>query len=300
MAQPREANADSGTGFIFAVAAAASASLLLFLPVVLLGYTAYVLAALISGEALAWQSALITGEALAWQSSVAMTYTFVGIPALVSVLLLAVPYRLFKAAARRLGISQAAFVVGGAVAVWHAVVAVYWAWASTEGLTHAPTGDVLWYPIVFGIVAAIATAFVDRRALVVPLALVGVLALLLSGTVRSRTPIPDGAQQVDIVVSSSQVRLGPTTVDAGEVYLLLDTPRSSVTFTDEELLPTDFPTRGEFDLRGCSDAQRAEDRGQMGYCGNVFKVTLSAGTYVFFSTDADGSGQALARLEVVP
>jgi hypothetical protein len=288
MAQPREANADSGTGFIFAVAAAASASLLLFLPVVLLGYTAYLL------------SAVISGEALNWQSSVAMTYTFVGIPALVSVLLLVVPYRLFKAAARRLGTSQATFVVGGAVAVWHAVVAVYWAWASTEGFTHAPTGDVLWYPIVFGVVAAIATAVVSRRAALVPLALVGVLALLVSGIIRGHAPIPTGAQQVVVEVTGSDVRLDPTSVNAGDVYLVLDTPRSSVTFTEEELLPTDFPTHSDFDLRGCSDAQRAEDRGQIGYCGNVFKVTLTPGVYVFFSTDAEGSGQALARLEVLP
>jgi hypothetical protein len=288
MAQPRDANADSGTGFIFAVAAAASASLLLFLPIVLLGYTAYVLAA------------LITGEALNWQSSVAMTYTFVGIPALVSVLLLVVPYRLFKAAATRLGTSQTTFVVGGAVAVWHAVVAVYWAWASTEGFTHAPTADVPFYPIVFGLAAVIATAVVDRRVALAPLALVAVLALLLTGTVRSRTPIPDGAQEVDVVVTSSEVRLVPLTVHAGDIYVLLDTPRSSVTFTDEELLPTDFPTHGEFDLRGCSDSQRAEDRGQIGYCGNVFKVTLSPGTYVFFSTDVEGPGQPDARLEVLP
>ena len=30
---------------------------------------------------------------------------------------------------------------------------------------------------------------------------------------------------------------------------------------------------------GCGAAQRAEDRGQMGPCGNVFKVVLSAGKY---------------------
>lgn len=74
--------ADNQAGFLFALGAAASAAVLLFLPVVLLGYSAYLLAALISGEA------------LAWQSSVAMTYTFVGIPTLVSVVLLFLPYLL--------------------------------------------------------------------------------------------------------------------------------------------------------------------------------------------------------------
>src|SRR6266540_3298450 len=94
------------------------------------------------------------------------------------IVLLVVPYRLFKAAARRLGSRQAVPVVGGLVAIWHALVGVYWAWASTAGFSDAPVGDVLWYPIAFGIAAAIATAFVNRRAAVVPVALVGVLALL--------------------------------------------------------------------------------------------------------------------------
>jgi hypothetical protein len=81
---------------------------------------------------------------------------------------------------------------------------------------------------------------------------------------------------------------------------VLVTPRSTITFTEDELLETDIPTTRDFDLTGCTNAQRAEDRGQIGYCGNVFKVTLNPGKYVFFSIAADGPGQALARLEVVP
>lgn len=288
MAQPREPTADSSTGFIFALGAAASAALLLFLPIVLLGYSIYIL------------TALIRGEVLAWQSSVAMTYTFVGIPALVSLVLLAIPYRLFGAAARRIGARSAVVWVGGLLAVWHAALAVWWAWSSTEALTHAPVADVPFYPIIFGIGAVVAAFWVDKRVAVAALALVAILALLITGTVRARTPIPEGAQQLKVTVTGTDVTLEPDSVHAGDVYLVLETPRSTVTFTDEELAPTDLPTRGDFRLAGCSDAQRAEDRGLQGYCGNVFRVTLDAGTYVFFSTDAEGSGQAQARLEVLP
>jgi hypothetical protein len=287
MAQPAELGS-SDRGFLFAVLAAASAALLLFLPLTLLAYSAHVLASLISGEP------------LAWRSSVAMTYTFIGIPTLISVLLLTVPYRLFTAASRRMDGRQTVLVVGGLLAVWHAAVAVYWAWGSTAGFTQAPTGDALWYPFGFGIAAVIASFFVARWAVAAPIALVVVLGLLLSGIVRGHTMVPPGGQQVEVEVTGTEVSLTPMTVNAGDVYVVLVTPRSSVTFIEDELSETDVPTRGDFDLSGCTDAQRAEDRGQMGYCGNVFKVTLSPGKYVFYSTAADGPGQALARLEVLP
>ena len=287
MAQPAELGS-SDRGFLFAVLAAASAALLLFLPLTLLAYTAHVLASLISGEP------------LAWQSSVAMTYTFIGIPTLISVLLLTVPYRLFRAASRRMGGRHSVLVVGGLLAAWHAVVAAYWAWGSTAGFTHAPTGDALWYPFGFGIAAVIASFLVARWAVAAPIALVVVLGLLLSGIVRGHTMVPPGGQQVEVEVTGTDVRLTPTTVNAGDVYVLLVTARSSITLTEDELIGTDVPTHRDFDLSGCTDAQRAEDRGLMGYCGNVFKVTLSPGKYVFFSTTADGPGQALARLEVLP
>ncbi len=245
-------------------------------------------------------AAVISGTPLAWQSSVAMTYTFVGIPTLVSLVVLVVPYRLYRAAVRRLGARQANLLVGGLLAVWHSAVAVFWAWSSTEGFTHAPVGDVLWYPFAFGVAAVIATLLVEKRLAVAPVALVVVLGLVLSGTERGHTVVPPGAQQVEVEVSATEVRLTPTIVDAGDIYLVLVTPRSDVTFTQDELVGTDIPIHWDFDLRGCTDGQRAEDAGELGYCGNVFKVTLAAGKYVFFSTAADGPGQELARLEVLP
>ncbi len=168
---------------------------------------------------------------------------------------------------------------------------------------------------------------------VIPL---GLLAAVLVGCGRGQKPIPPGAQQVHVVVTGSEVRLDPATVRAGDVYVVLDTPRSSVGFVERQRAATESPgplsdndlarlaggdtegtAVGGFSLSGCSDAQRAEDRGQQGYCGNVFKVVLSAGKYAFLgpewtlqqtepSTDPTvGAGgfsppSSMAVLEVLP
>jgi hypothetical protein len=287
MAQPAERDGND-RGFLLAVLAAASAALFLFLPITILGYTAYLLGAALIGRQVSGMG-------------VAETYAFVGGPAVISVLLMIVPYRLCRAASRRIGHDQSAVIIGGLLTIWHAGVAAYWAWASTEGFTYAPTGDVLWYPLAFGLAAVIITLMVARWWFaLVPIGLVLVMGLLLSGVVRGHTVVPPGAQQVEVEVTTTEVRLSPDTVQAGDVYLVLVTPRSSITVTQNELVETDVPTDHSFDLTGCTDAQRAEDRGQVGYCGNVFKVTLSAGLWVSYSTAADGPGQVTARLEVVP
>ena len=288
MAQPT-GPATNDRGFLLALFAAALAGLLLFLPVSLLGYTGYVLAA------------LINGDPLAWQSSVAMSYVFVGIPAVVCLALLVVPYLFCRAASSRIGHNQSALIIGGLLTIWHAGVAVYWAWASTEGFSHAPTGDALWYPWAFGVAAVIITFLAMRSWIaLVPAALVLVLGLLVSGILRGHTDVPSGAQRVEVEVTATEVRLSPTTVKAGDVYLELVTPLSSITVTEYELRETDIPTHRDFDVSGCTNAQRVEDRGQIGYCGNVFKVTLDARTYVVFSTEADASAEATARLTVTP
>jgi hypothetical protein len=150
-----------------------------------------------------------------------------------------------------------------------------------------------------------------------------VMAILL-GCGRGQTPIPPGAQLVHVVVTDSTVRLDPPTVRAGDTYVLLETPGSSVGFaqrqrtaaeasgplSDDDL---DRLARGDtqgtaiegFDDTGCSPEQRAEDRGQMGYCGNVSKVVLTAGKYAFFTGNLDGGppgdySRSIAILEVVP
>jgi hypothetical protein len=150
------------------------------------------------------------------------------------------------------------------------------------------------------------------------------LAGSLAGCGRGQTPVPYGARQVHVQVVGSEVRLDPATVAAGDVYVVLDTPRSSVGFAqrqssagetpgplrDEDLArlgrgDTQGTAIGGFDLLGCSEEQRAEDRGQMGPCGNVFKVVLIPGKYAFFSGNLEGGAsgdgpRSIAVLEVAP
>jgi len=156
------------------------------------------------------------------------------------------------------------------------------------------------------------------------LVLVCLLATSLAGCGRGQTPIPPGAQQLHVQVIGSEVRLDPDTVPAGDVYVVLDTPRSSVGFAQRQTTNAETPgplsdedlerlARGDtggtaiggFDLLGCSEEQRAEDRGRMGPCGNVFKVVLAPGKYAFFSGNLDGGAsgdgpRSIAIVEVVP
>lgn len=146
---PREdsaAGAETGVirtraGLAFAVLAAASGALLLFLPVMLIGYTFSVLATIIGGQHLAWQSVVL------------LSYALVGIPALLSLGLLVIPYSLMQAAGRRLGIRLAAMWVGGLLLVWHAGLAAIWAWDATRGFRRMAAWDDLSYPLAFGMVA---------------------------------------------------------------------------------------------------------------------------------------------------
>lgn len=151
-------------------------------------------------------------------------------------------------------------------------------------------------------------------------AFLGLLVGVLVGCGRGQTPIPPGAQQVHVVVTESELRLDPATVRAGDIYVVLDTPRSSVGFVQRQRGPSETPgplsdddlarlahgdtqgtAIGGFDLVGCSDSQRAEDRGKMGYCGNVFKVVLTQGKYAFFTGNVDGvPPRSIAVFEVLP
>ena len=110
--------------------------------------------------------------------------------------------------------------------------------------------------------------------------------LLLVGCGRGQTAVPAGAQLVAVRATGSEVNLDPATVRAGDVYVVLETPGSSVGFvqrkstaeerpgplTDEDLArlargDTQGTAIGGFDDFGCSPEQRAEDRGRMGPCG---------------------------------
>ena len=130
---------------------------------------------------------------------------------------------------------------------------------------------------------------------IIPIAL---LTSLVVGCGRGQTPIPPGAQVVHVVATESEVRLDPASVQAGDVYLVLDEPvDGSFSFVERKRTAAETPgPLGDDDLErlaqgdtegtsigsfsiGCDAAQQAEDRGQMGYCGNVWKVSLVEGKY---------------------
>jgi hypothetical protein len=64
--------------------------------------------------------------------------------------------------------------------------------------------------------------------------LVAVILLLAGGLAgcERATAIPPGAQQVHVIASETEIHLNPTTVRAGDVYLVLDVPQRGV-----ELIP---------------------------------------------------------------
>jgi hypothetical protein len=148
--------------------------------------------------------------------------------------------------------------------------------------------------------------------------------LLLVGCGRAQEAVPADAQLVTVSVTGSAVRLDPTTVRAGDVYVVLETPNASVGFVQRKSTAEERPgpltdddlarlARGDtegtaidgFDDSGCSPEQRAEDRGRMGPCGNVFRLVLGAGKYAFFAGDLDGAppgdySGSIAVLEVLP
>ena len=130
---------------------------------------------------------------------------------------------------------------------------------------------------------------------IIPIAL---LTSLVVGCGRGQTPIPPGEQVVHVVATESEVRLDPASVQAGDVYLVLDEPvGGSFSFVERKRTAAETPgPLGDDDLErlaqgdtegtsigsfsiGCDAAQQAEDRGQMGYCGNVWKVSLVEGKY---------------------
>ena len=61
-----------------------------------------------------------------------------------------------------------------------------------------------------------------------------ILLGLLANCGGRATSIPAGAQQVHVAVTESGIRLDPAIVPAGDVYVVLDTPGSSVGFLEGE------------------------------------------------------------------
>jgi hypothetical protein len=130
---------------------------------------------------------------------------------------------------------------------------------------------------------------------------------------------------VHVVADRSTVRLTPTQVRAGDVYVILDEPTTGVAFvqrkhtaeetpgplTEDDLVrlargDTQGTAIGGFDVVGCSAAQRAAARNQTkvpGGCGNAFLVPLVPGSYAFLTGDPADIAPArpqIAILEVSP
>jgi hypothetical protein len=146
------------------------------------------------------------------------------------------------------------------------------------------------------------------------------LVILLLGC-EGLTPIPSGAQQVHITDGESDLRLQPATVPAGDVYLVLDGPGQGVVFVARKRTAEETPgPMSDDDLDrlahgdtegtsiegfsvGCSAEQQAASRGQMGHCGNVYKLVLSAGKYAVLFDAPEGviaPPGTMAILEVTP
>ena len=135
------------------------------------------------------------------------------------------------------------------------------------------------------------------------LVLVGVLAACEPGTVA----IPPGAQQVQVTATRARIALQPTSVAAGDVYLVLNLSAGA---TELEIV--------RIGVGGLTDAQIAQlqqtgDAGVAGgyeslsasCCGNVVKETLVAGNYPILLPGLAGSAAvvppiATAILHVTP
>ena len=209
-------------GAIYSVLAGAIAAALLSPAVLLIGITMTVIVE------------VARGENIAWQSSVAMNLVFIGVPALLLLVMLAIPARVLGSARERFGHARATRWAGAAVTVWFAVIAALWLLQAVGSSRPALEAEETWYAVAFALaaaVAAIGTIVVERRAMRAALALgtgvaVGLVALAAALVVVWGSPprIPVGAQVVHVSVVESAVRLNPATVHAGEVHFVVESP----------------------------------------------------------------------------
>jgi len=139
---------------------------------------------------------------------------------------------------------------------------------------------------------------------------VTVILLLAGGLVgcERATAIPSGAQQVHVVASETEIHLNPTTVHAGDVYLVLDVPQRGVELVRSGAQAGVSGALTDDDLARVAQNADAEGIGienlTVSCCGNVYKETLTSGKYAILLLDAApsvGSPPAsLAVLQVVP
>lgn len=128
-------------------------------------------------------------------------------------------------------------------------------------------------------------------------AVVAILTVLLAGLAGCQAAVPGAAQLVHLVhlvASQSEVRLTPSNVQAGDVYVQLDQPLDGGSFTfvaeNGPMSDNDLERLAHGDVQGtiqstygpsCSGSQGA-DVGHLagpGVCGDVWKLTLVPGRY---------------------
>ena len=145
-----------------------------------------------------------------------------------------------------------------------------------------------------------------------------VLATLLAGCGCS-SPVPSGAQILHVAVGPNDIRLSPATVHAGDVYIVMDVPCTSVglawrsqgsvevtPLTDDDiarLRKGDFQDTGStgFESGDCSSPAASPNGYRFGECGNAENWPLGAGKYAFFLQGPDGiTPRVVTVLEVVP
>ena len=199
-------------GVACAALSAASAGLLFILPVLLLGTILSVVAS------------VARGDEVAWRGSVDLTLVFVGVPALLGLMLLFIPLALFGAASHRLGSQGAIRVVGGLLVSWHAGLAIVWAVEAVSRSTDTTERPETWYAVAFAIAAVVilvAAVVAERRAARGARLLAAGLAISLLALVGALLAVWDSpprtaanAQMVDVVDRKSDSI--PRALGAGE------------------------------------------------------------------------------------
>jgi hypothetical protein len=148
------------------------------------------------------------------------------------------------------------------------------------------------------------------RAVVLPILVAG----LVAGCGHHPITVPPGAQDVHVMVNGDMVDLQPATVRAGDVYLVIDNPGTSVSLVERKATPDESPgplSDVELDRVAHGDIFHTQITCcfENGRFGNVGKLVVAPGNYVFVTGDptalAEKSGgvipqQSLAVLRVLP
>ena len=135
--------------------------------------------------------------------------------------------------------------------------------------------------------------------------LIGSLAGVLVAC-GSSTAVPSGAPQVHVTATTSEVRLDPTTVPAGDVYLVLDVPDAGVDLVQAQAGGAASP--GPLTADDLARLAKGDTQGLMmetlsvNCCGKVVKKTLAPGRYAVVpgGTEDGQSPPTVAILQVGP